>query len=58
MTAPGPERAINRRQRAVTARSATFDPVDFGWSELVVLLPSTDAATVLLLCEEAAERAG
>ncbi|MDQ1744122.1 MAG: hypothetical protein QOE23_2461 [Pseudonocardiales bacterium] len=58
MTAPVPDRAVNRRRRAVTARSATFDPVDHGWSELVVLLPSTDAATVLLLCEEAAERAG
>jgi hypothetical protein len=58
VTAPVPDRAATRRQRAVTARSATLDPADCGWSELVVLLPSADAATVLLLCEEAAERAG
>jgi|GEM_PF-3964872 len=55
---PEPARPATRRQRAVTARSATLDPVDCGWAELVVLLPSTDAATVLLLCEEAAEQAG
>jgi hypothetical protein len=58
VSAPEPGRSAARRQRAVTARSATLDPGDCGWSELVVLLPSTDAATVLLLCEEAAERAG
>jgi hypothetical protein len=58
MTGPTPDRAATRRQRAVTARSATLDPADCGWSELVVLLPSTDAATVLLQCEAAAERAG
>lgn len=58
MTAPEPGRAAGRRQRAVTARSATLDPVECGWAELVILLPSTDAATVLLLCEQAAERAG
>jgi hypothetical protein len=52
-----PDRSA-RRRRAVTARSATLDPVGCGWAELVVLLPSTDAATVLLLCEQAAERAG
>lgn len=58
MSAPEPARPATRRQRAVTARSAILDPVECGWAELVVLLPSTDAATVLLLCEEAAEQAG
>jgi hypothetical protein len=58
MTEPAFDRAAVRRHRAVAARSATLDPVDSGWSELVVLLPSADAATILLLCEEAAERAG
>ncbi|HST48913.1 hypothetical protein [Jatrophihabitans sp.] len=60
-----------RRRRAATMRSATLgvpsltaagDPADpgeaAGRAELVVLLPSTDAATVLLLCSEAAELTG
>lgn len=53
-----PDRTSVRRRRAVAARSAALDPVGAGWSELVVLLPSADAATILLLCEAAAELAG
>jgi hypothetical protein len=39
-------------------RSAALDLAEPGWSALVVLLPSVDAATILLLCEQAAEPAG
>ncbi len=60
----------DRRRRAVTKRCATLgvaerpaveagpagvDPADPTLAALVVLLPSTDAATVLLLCSQAAE---
>jgi hypothetical protein len=58
VTAPLPDRVGDRRRRAVLARSATLAPAEPGWRELAVLLPSTDAATVLLLCEQASERAG
>jgi hypothetical protein len=51
-----------RRARARAERSATLgaaaDPAGAGRADLVVLLPSADAATVLLLCEEAAELSG
>jgi len=44
-----------RRQRAVADRSATLGAAAPGRRALVVLLPSADAATILLLCEEAAD---
>ena len=44
-----------RRRRAVALRSATLDATEPGRRALVVLLPSLDAATILLLCEAAAE---
>jgi hypothetical protein len=58
MTDTAPGGAAARRWRAVAARSATLDEAGSGRLELVVLLPSTAAATILLLCEEAAELAG
>ena len=57
MTAPGP-RAARRRRRATAARSAVCEPAEPGMLALVVLLPSTEAATILLLCEAAAELTG
>jgi hypothetical protein len=48
----------DRRRRAVHSRSATFDAAEPGRRALVVLLPSGDAATILLLCAQAAELAG
>ncbi|MDQ1740074.1 MAG: hypothetical protein QOE53_1726 [Pseudonocardiales bacterium] len=44
-----------RRRLALVHRSATLDATAPGRQELVVLLPSADAATILLLCEAAAE---
>ena len=61
MTEPGPNpvsHSETRRRRAVAGRSATLDAAGPGRQALVVLLPSADAATILLLCEEAAELAG
>jgi len=54
-----------RRARARARRSAVFGtaigqagPAGADQGELVVLLPSADVATVLLLCEQAAELSG
>jgi hypothetical protein len=67
VTEIAPASLAARRRRAVAGRSATLavaagpevaDPAGVGRTDLVVLLPSTDAATVLLLCEEAAELSG
>jgi hypothetical protein len=61
MTEPVPNQVSQRaasRCRAVAGRSATFGAAAPGRRALVVLLPSVDAATILLLCEEAAELAG
>ncbi|HEX8304270.1 MAG TPA: hypothetical protein VF612_05290 [Jatrophihabitans sp.] len=55
MTEPGQGRAEARRRRAIAHRAATLDVAEPGRRELVVLLPSIDAATILLLCEAAAE---
>ena len=57
MTEPAP-RAARRRRQATAARSATLEAAEPGRLALVVLLPSTEAATVLLLCEAAAELTG
>ena len=58
MTEPAPGGAAARRCRAVAARSATLGEAGPGRLELVALLPSPDAATVLLLCAAAAELTG
>ena len=61
MTEPTPKPASQRaasRCRAVAGRSATFGAAAPGRRALAVLLPSADAATILLLCEEAAELTG
>ncbi|HEX8096257.1 hypothetical protein [Jatrophihabitans sp.] len=61
MTEPVPTPAGHRaarRERAVAGRSATLVAAGPGRCVLVVLLPSADAATILLLCEEAAELTG
>jgi hypothetical protein len=50
--------AAARCRRAVADRSARLSPAEGGRSLLVVLLPSADAATIVLLCEEAAELTG
>jgi hypothetical protein len=39
----------------MAGRSAILDASEPGQRVLVVLLPSVDVATILLLCEEAAE---
>jgi hypothetical protein len=57
VTEPTPElarQAAARRHLAMTGRSARFDAARPGRWALVVLLPSADAATILLLCAEAA----
>jgi hypothetical protein len=61
VTEPVPNLAGRReanRCRAVASRSAMFGAAAPGRRSLVVLLPSVDAATILLLCEQAAELAG
>jgi hypothetical protein len=55
VTEPAPRPSEGRRRRAIALRSATLDAAEPGRLELVVLLPSVDAATILLLCEAAAE---
>lgn len=52
---PGPDPTAARRRRAVAERRATLSAAEPGWSTLVVLLPSADAATILLRCDGAAE---
>jgi len=42
----------------VAGRSAVVNVAEPGRSRLVVLLPSTDAATILLQCDAAAELVG
>jgi hypothetical protein len=61
MTEPGPKLVSGRaasQRRAIAGRSATFGAAASGRRALVVLLPSANAATILLLCEQAAELAG
>lgn len=58
MTAPQPSSAAARRRRAAADRSAVFSAAEPGRVRLVVLLPSTDAATILLQCDAAAELVG
>lgn len=55
MTGAAPEPAAARRRRATADRRATLSAAEPGWSSLVVLLPSADAATILLRCDGAAE---
>ncbi|MEO7260366.1 MAG: hypothetical protein ABI047_03780 [Jatrophihabitantaceae bacterium] len=55
MTEPATGPAAARRRRAAADRSATLSAAEAGRSRLVVLLPSADAATILLHCDEAAE---
>ncbi len=57
MTAPEPSIAAARRRRAVADRSARLVPAEAGRVRLTVLLPSADACTILLLCDEAARLA-
>ena len=57
MSRPAPDPATARRLRAAADRRATLSPAEPGWSTLVVLLPSADAATILLRCDGAAEPA-
>jgi hypothetical protein len=47
--------AAARRRRAAADRSAVLSRTEPGRSMLVVLLPSVDAATILLQCDQAAE---
>ena len=54
MTALEPTLPSARRRRAVADRSAQLKPAGAGRLTLTVLLPSTDASTILLLCDEAA----
>jgi hypothetical protein len=55
MTELSPDLAAARHRRAVSDRSARLSPAGRGRVRLEVLLPSTDAATILLLCDAAAE---
>ncbi|MEO6501107.1 MAG: hypothetical protein ABIQ09_04270 [Jatrophihabitantaceae bacterium] len=55
MTRPAPDPAAERRRRAVADRCARLSADEPGRSRLVVLLPSADAATILLRCDGAAE---
>ena len=58
MTAPQPSSAAARRRRAAADRSAVVSVAEPGRARLVVLLPSADAATILLQCDAAAELVG
>jgi hypothetical protein len=54
VTALEPSVVAARRRRAVADRSARLVPAEAGRVRLSVLLPSADAGTLLLLCDEAA----
>lgn len=57
MSRSAPDPALARRRRAAAERRATLSAAEPGRSTLVVLLPSVDAATILLRCDGAAELA-
>ncbi|HEY0167578.1 MAG TPA: hypothetical protein VGB75_11105 [Jatrophihabitans sp.] len=58
MTELAPSLTAARRRRARSDRCATLSPSEPGRFTLTVLLPSADAATILLQCEEAADLVG